>query len=253
MSELMPAWIGVRVKMSAAVHVADVRAKTRYVSGRMIDLTRDGNVFVLKMDAGENRFNATSVAALNAALDQVEKASGPSALVTTGTGKFYSNGLDLDWIGSAECTDRPGFVLSVQRLLARFLVFPRPTVAAINGHAFAAGGMLVLSHDFAVMRSDRGYFCLPEIDIQIPFTPGMSALIASRLPQPVLHEACTTGKRYGGADAAARGIVSEAAVEVDVLPRAIARARELAEKDAATLAAIKRGLYASAVQALTSA
>jgi enoyl-CoA hydratase/carnithine racemase len=218
----------------------------------MIDVSRQGSVYVLTMNAGENRLNATSVAALNAALDQVEKDRGPSAVVTTGTGKFYSNGLDLDWIGSDDCTNRPAFIRDVQRLFVRLLTFSRPTVAAVNGHAFAAGAMILLAQDFSVMRSDRGYFCLPEVDIHIPFSTGMSALIAAKLPQPVFHEACTTGKRYGGADAARLGIVSEAAVAVDVLPRAIARAEELATKDAGTLRAIKRSLYARVVTALES-
>jgi len=218
----------------------------------MFDLSRQGSVFVLTMNAGENRFNRTSVAAINAALTEVEKERGASALVTTGTGKFYSNGLDLDWIGSSECTDRPAFIGDVQRLLARVLAFPRPIVAAANGHVFAAGAMLLLAHDFAVMRSDRGFFCLPEVDIGIPFSNGMTALIASKLPQPVFHEACTTGKRYGGEDAARLGIVAEAGPEADVLPRAVARAAELAAKDRSTLAAIKRVLYASAIAALES-
>jgi enoyl-CoA hydratase/carnithine racemase len=218
----------------------------------MFDLSRHGNVYVLTMNAGENRFNQTSVDAIGAALDEVEKDRGASALVTTGTGKFYSNGLDLDWIGSAECTDRPAFIASVQRLLGRFLSFSRPTIAAVNGHAFAAGAMLLLAHDFSVMRSDRGYFCLPEIDINIPFTVGMAALIGAKLPQPVFHEACTTGKRFGAGDAARLGIVSEAAVEVDVLPRAIARAEELSGKDRGTLAAIKQVLYSQAIEALQS-
>src|SRR5215471_7102115 len=122
----------------------------------MFDLTRHDSVYVLTMNAGENRFNATSVAALNRALDEVENDKGAVALVTTGSGKFYSNGLDLDWIGSAECTDRPAFIGEVHRLLARVLGFPRPVVAAVNGHVFAAGAMLMLAHDFAVMRSDRG-------------------------------------------------------------------------------------------------
>ena len=63
----------------------------------MIDLRREGEVFVLTLNDGENRFRDDSVAAWNAALDEVERADGPKALVTTGTGKFYSNGLDLDW------------------------------------------------------------------------------------------------------------------------------------------------------------
>ena len=63
----------------------------------MIHLTREGAVFVLRLDAGENRFATEAVAELNARLDEVEKADGAKALVTTGTGKFYSNGLDLDF------------------------------------------------------------------------------------------------------------------------------------------------------------
>jgi Delta3-Delta2-enoyl-CoA isomerase len=218
----------------------------------MFDLSRQGSVYVLTMNAGENRFNRNSLAAINGALDEVEKESGPSALVTTGTGKFYSNGLDLDWIGGPECDDRPAFIRDVQRLLARFLSFPRPTVAAANGHVFAAGAMMLLAHDFSVMRADRGFFCLPEVDIGIPFTVGMTALIASKLPQPTFHEACTTGKRYGGADAVRAAIVTEAAAEADVLTRAVARAAELASKDRSTLVAIKRVLYTSAIAALES-
>ena len=218
----------------------------------MFDLSRQGSVYVLTMNAGENRFNRSSIAALNGVLDEVEKENGPSALVTTGTGKFYSNGLDLDWIGSPDCADRPAFIRDVQRFLARLLAFPRPTVAAANGHVFAAGAMMLLAHDFSVIRADRGFFCLPEVDISIPFTTGMTALIASKLPQPTFHEACTTGKRYGGTDAVRASIATEAVPEADVLPRAVARAGELASKDKSTLGAIKRVLYAPAIAALES-
>jgi enoyl-CoA hydratase/carnithine racemase len=215
----------------------------------MIELSRDGDVFVLTMNDGENRFNARFLDELNRCLDEVERHPGASALVTTGSGKFYSNGLDLDWL-SAGGIDFDDFLRRVQRTLARVLAFPRPTIAAINGHAFAAGAILALAHDARVMREDRGYFCLPEIDIRIPFSPPLIALLSAKLQQPVLHEACTTGKRYGGAEARALGIVAEICGEPAVLATAIGRARELAPKDAGTLGSIKRGLYASALAAL---
>src|SRR5262249_29524710 len=141
-----------------------------------LDLRREGQVFVLTMQSGENRFNHTFVDAFNQALDTVEASSGPAALVTIGTEKFYSNGLDLHWIAGEGAGE--DFLASVLRLLGRVLGFPLPTVAAINGHAFAAGAMLALAHDFRVMRADRGYFCLPEVDINLPLAPGMTALIA---------------------------------------------------------------------------
>ena len=216
----------------------------------MIDLERQGDVFVLCMNDGENRFNQKSIAAWNAALDEVENASAPRALVTTGTGKFYSNGLDLDWMTAEGKKQAKAFISSVHALFARMLCFPAITVAAINGHAFAGGGMLALAHDFRVMREDRGYFCLPEIDLGMPLTEGMTALIQSRLPTPICHEAVVTGRRYGGAEAQAAQIVHHALPQTDVLSSAIAIAEPLAQKDPATLSALKKGLYPRTLQKL---
>jgi enoyl-CoA hydratase/carnithine racemase len=105
--------------------------------------------------------------ALHAALDTVDAVEGPAALVTTGEGKFFSNGLDLDWLmGGGEGTE--GFIDEVHRLLGRVLGFGAATVAAVNGHAFAGGGMLAVAHDYVVMREDRGFWCLPEVDLGLP-------------------------------------------------------------------------------------
>jgi enoyl-CoA hydratase/carnithine racemase len=186
---------------------------------------------------------------VSAALDEVAGAQGPRSVVTTATGRFWSNGLDLDWMsGHAEQAGR--FVDEVHALFARVLSLPAPAVAACQGHVFAAGAMLALAHDVRVMRADRGYFCLPEVDIRIPFTPGMGALIQARLPQPVQHEAMTTGRRYGGADAHAGGIVDDAVAQDAVLPAAVERARSLAGTAGPTLAAIKEGMYAHPLQLL---
>ena len=216
----------------------------------MIDLKRHDAVFVLQMCAGENRFHPEFLAALQHALDEVEAAGGDAALVTTGEGKFYSNGLALDAIAGKSGAEIAAYLDTVHQLFARVLAFPRVTIAAINGHAFAGGGMLALAHDFRVMRSDRGYFCLPESDLRLPLQPGMTALIRSRLPAQTAHEAIVTGRRYGAADALALGIVDRAVAENDVLATAIEMARELAGKDPATLAALKQGLYAETLHVL---
>jgi Delta3-Delta2-enoyl-CoA isomerase len=207
----------------------------------MPTLTRDGEVFVLDLGDGENRFHPDWLAEVNTLLDQVEQAA-PTALVTTGTGKIYSNGLDLEWLGQ-HGDQLVTYVASVHGLFARVLEFPTPTVAAIQGHAFAAGAMLALAHDFRVMRADRGFFCLPEVDLNIPFTPGMSALIQAKLTPSTAHEAMTTGRRYGGTDAAAAGLVDTAVPEADVLKTAVERVRPLAGKNPQILAAIKAGMY----------
>ncbi|XVQ13797.1 enoyl-CoA hydratase-related protein [Spirillospora sp. CA-255316] len=215
----------------------------------MIDLQRDGDVFVLRYDDGENRFGPGFLDAVGDALDSVEKAGSPGALVTAGTGKFYSNGLDLDWLGANQ--DRfEDYLGRVHALYARLLAFPMPTVAAVNGHAFAGGAMLVLAHDLAVMRTDRGFFCLPEADLGMSFTPGMSALIQARLSPSVAHEAMVTARRYTAEQALAAGIVARTADEAGVLPAAVELAASLAGKDGAVVRKIRTGMYGPALAAL---
>lgn len=208
----------------------------------MFDLQVVDGVHVLRMTNGENRFNPTFIDGFNKALDDVEKA-GAKALVTTGEGKFYSNGLDLDWMGSVAAEDTAKHIVRVHDLYKRMLTLPVITICALNGHGFAAGAMLALTHDYRVMRSDRGFFCLPEVDIQIPFTPMMSALIVARLPKLTAHEAMTTGRRYTAEESKAAGIVHTTCAEAEVLPTALGLANKYGGKPSHTLAAIKREAY----------
>ncbi|MFJ2478561.1 enoyl-CoA hydratase-related protein [Streptomyces sp. NPDC087659] len=215
----------------------------------MPTLDRVNDVFVLDLGGGENRFHPDWITSINTLLDEVDKANAPRALVTTATGKFFSNGLDLDWL-SAHTDQSDYYVDAVQDLLARILTLPMVTVAALQGHAFAAGAMLSLAHDFRVIRADRGYWCLPEAEIGIPFTVGMSALIQARLGPQVAHEAMITARRYGGQDALTAGIVDRAEEEQAVRETAIGIAQIQSGKAGPTLGTVKARMYAPTVQAL---
>lgn len=217
----------------------------------MVELVRQDSVFVLDLGSGENRFHPDWIAAVDAALDEVERATGPRALVTTATGRIFSNGLDLDWV-EGHRDEYEGYIVSVQRLYARLLSLPLATVAAIQGHAFAAGAMLTLAHDLRVMRSDRGFWCLPEVAIGIPFTSAMAALVQARLTPQVAHEAMTTARRYGGEEAAGLGLVDRAVGEAEVLPTAVALAASLAANAGETLGTVRARMYSGLLQALRS-
>lgn len=212
-------------------------------------LDRQDQVFVLDLGDGENRFHPDWVASVSGALDEVAKADGPRALVTTATGKFYSNGLDLEWL-LANPDRHAEYLSSVHVLLARLLTLPVVTVAAVQGHAFAAGAMFTLAHDFRVMRADRGFWCLPEVDINLPFTPGMSALIQGRLAPQTAHEAMVTARRYGGHDALAAGIVDLTAKQDAVRDTALEFAAAQVGKAGDILGTIKARMYEPAVAAL---
>jgi enoyl-CoA hydratase/carnithine racemase len=217
----------------------------------MIDLSRQGDVFILRFDVPENRFRPDNLAAWNAALDRVEQAGSPAALVTTGAGKFYSNGLDLEWLfTSASAAERKNYIPDVLALMARVLTFPAITVAALNGHAFGAGAQLSLAHDYRVMRTERGFWCMPEIDMKAPLHPGMTALIQARVPKQTAHELIVTGTRYGAEAALAKRIVDHAVPEHELLPRAIELAAGLASKADPAMRLLKRGMYPRALEAL---
>ncbi|MEM7287110.1 MAG: enoyl-CoA hydratase/isomerase family protein [Actinomycetota bacterium] len=218
----------------------------------MASLERSDDVYLLTLGDDENRFNAESVASINACLDEVERADGPRALVTTGLGKFYSNGLDLDWMGSGAIEDPTAFVGDVLRLLGRVLVSPVPTVAAVNGHAFAGGAMLAVAHDRLVMRRDRGFWCVNEVLLGMQFAPGMLELLKARLPQPTRHRALVSAERFGGEAAVAAGIATDAVDESQVVPTAMEMAAQLAATAGDTAAGIKRALYPEAFSTLSS-
>ena len=215
----------------------------------MPTLERQDSVFILDIGDTENRFHPDWIAGVNAALDEVERAEGPRALVTAATGKFFSNGLDLEWLAANGDQSR-GYIIDVHELLARMLSLPVITVSALQGHTFAAAAMFSLAHDLRVMRADRGYWCLPEANIDIPFTPGMSALIQARLVPQVAHEAMTTAHRYGGHDALVAAIVDRAVDEDAVRGTAVEIAKSQVSKAGATLATIKTRMYAFALEAL---
>lgn len=216
----------------------------------MIDLTREGPVFVLRFDHGENRFDPGLVTALGKALDEVAAADAPAALVTTGTGKFYSNGLDVEHMGGLSGADVGEYIHAVMQVLGRVLTFPMTTVAAVNGHAFGAGAQIAVAHDYQVMRADRGYYCMPEVDMQVPLHPAMTAILQARLPVRTVHQVIATGRRFGGQEAAALQIVDRAVPEGEVVSNAVALAAELAAKAHPAMGVLKRDMYRQVLAAI---
>jgi enoyl-CoA hydratase/carnithine racemase len=216
----------------------------------MPELRVDEHVYELDLGDGENRFTPSWIADVGAALGEVANGDGPRALVTVAAGKHWSNGLDLEWLGTHPGELEP-YVATVHGLYAQLLALPVPSIAVLQGHAYAAGAMLSLAHDVRIQRADRGYWCLPEVNLGIPFTPGMAALIQAKLAPPIAHEVMTTGRRYAGADAQAKGIVDVALPEAAMLDHARAVATELAPTAGPTLAAIRTEMYRSVLRLLT--
>lgn len=203
----------------------------------------------MRLAEDDNRFNRVALDAMHRCLDDVDAADGPKGLVATGAGKFFSNGLDLDWLSAGEEPMVP-FIADVMRLWARVLVAPYPTVAALNGHAFAGGAMFALAFDQRVMRADRGFWCVNEVLLGMNLPPGMAAILQAKLTPQIVHRAVTQAHRFGADEALAAQIVDSIASEDAVLPDAIALAGSLTHTATPALGQLKERLYGPTLELL---
>ncbi|CAH1779953.1 unnamed protein product [Owenia fusiformis] len=222
---------------------------TRKHDLRGVTVEFEDNVAVLRMEDGENRFNVETIKRLHDALDVVEANTKAKALITIGTGKFYSNGLDLDTLMKSTPTYLTQFGEGWRTIMLRMLTFPMPTVAALNGHCYAGGAVFALMHDFRVMRRDRGWFCLNEVHINLRFNPFTREITRLKLDGKTLVECVMQGRRYTGNEAKQEGIVHELADSGDLLKTAKERALRYtppAGFNRDTLKDIKEGFYESA-------
>jgi len=211
----------------------------------MIELQRDGHIFTLILSSGENRFDTAFLHAFDSKLDEVIAAAGdgPAGLVVTSLGKYWSNGIDLEYLAQAPKEERDAYLPTLNRLFGRLVSFPLPTVAALNGHTFAGGAILALAFDYRVMRTERGWFCLPEVDIQIPFAPPMLSLLKAKLRTDTLRDAVLGGTRYTGEQALAAGIADRACDLGRLQQEATELLAPLALKARPTYSKFKRDLY----------
>jgi enoyl-CoA hydratase/carnithine racemase len=215
-------------------------------------LDEHSSVWLFTMGDGENRIGSAMLDTWSHVFDRVEDAERPRALVVTGTDKFWSTGLDLDEVRALSESKQIGFMNQFDRLLGRIMTAPFVTVAALNGHTIAGGALLALAHDYRIMREDRGYMSLPSVDIGIPFTPGMSALISAKISQPAAHDLVVSCRQIGGREALELGVVSAVAPEEAVLRNAVRLADSLKDKDPRALQTVKRRLYPEATSMLTA-
>ncbi|PKA56847.1 3,2-trans-enoyl-CoA isomerase, mitochondrial [Apostasia shenzhenica] len=222
----------------------------------MCSLEKRGHVFILTLTGdGEHRLSPEVIAAVRSALARAKSESSVGggrgfALVTTAEGRFFSNGFDLAWAragGSpSEARVRLGSMVSLFiPLVSDLLSLPMPTIAAVTGHAAAAGFMLAITHDYVEMREDRGVLYMSELDIGMPFPPYFLAILRSKIANPkVLREIVLQGKKIGASEAARKGIIDRAhGSAAETVEAAVRRAEELAARNwnGEVYASIRRG------------
>ncbi|WCJ19566.1 delta(3) delta(2)-enoyl CoA isomerase 1 [Euphorbia peplus] len=155
----------------------------------MCSLQKRGNVHILTLTgAGEHRLNADLYKSLRSALRHLrsQPTSPSSVLITTADGKFFSNGYDLAWAHSATSPSltqsRFKYLSSELRsLISDLISLPMPTIAAVTGHASAGGFILALAHDYLIMRKDRGFLYMSELDIGLVIPAWFMAFLKCKI------------------------------------------------------------------------
>jgi len=215
-----------------------------------MELQQQDDHFTLVLNKGDNRFNPTFVHQFNEHLDTVEKAPTCKALLIVGHDRFFSNGLDLDWM-SHHKDEYPALLDTIWRLLARILVFPLPTVAVINGHAFGAGLFLALACDWRVMRGDRGFLCAPEVDMGLPLLK-FKFIARAKLNPQALRTIILTSKKWNAPDALSHGLIDAIVDKGEMLTVAKEIVASAMGKLAHNYSVVKKELYGEFYDGLTS-
>jgi Delta3-Delta2-enoyl-CoA isomerase len=196
-----------------------------------IEWKKDGSVAIVTMNTAENRHNPDFASGIIKALDEAEADPEVKSVVLTSVdAKNWSLGIDLAWMtgcmGKNDLQSIKDFMYTLNAMFKKILLCPMPVIAAINGHAFGDGTILACCCDFRFMRSDRGYFCFPEVDINIPFLPGMLAIMKKALPYWKLEELVYSGKKASAKELEeAHAVVKACADPEDTLKQAVEYAR----------------------------
>ena len=219
----------------------------------MIDHKREGDLHIVTLNDGANMVTPAWQTRFIEILDAVEADSdGNAGLVLTGTEKFFCSGLNVEVVMSLESDARALFSQSMMKLMHKLIRLPIPTVAAINGHAFAAGAFLALACDYRIMREDRGWFCISEVDVGVPIGEAMMSLLKAKVSPQTARESVLTGKRYVADEAIAAGLADEKASEGELMGRAHALAGELVTKERKIFSTLKHQLYADVAKGFSS-
>ncbi|MDY6790200.1 MAG: enoyl-CoA hydratase/isomerase family protein [Thermodesulfobacteriota bacterium] len=219
-----------------------------------IEYALDENVAVVTLNSGENRFNPDFLGAFLDVLDEVENETQATTLVVKSSHeKIFSNGIDLEWlvpvIQKGDIPTAKNYFYQLNALFKRIVTYPMIAVAAITGHAFAGGAILCCAFDFRFMRSDRGYFCFPEVDLGIPFLPGMNAMLKKAIPLYKLEEMEYSGKRLTAEECEQHHIITKACHINQLMDETLAFAKTM-NKKRAVIKELKKRLNKDIIHAL---
>lgn len=219
----------------------------------MFELDRRGDVAILRLAHGKAHALDLELAEGLTRAFAALPSGGARALVLTGTGSIFSAGVDLVRLVEGGAAYVRRFYPVMEGCFRTLWTLPIPTVAAINGHAIAGGGVFAWACDWRVMAEGPGLLGVPELQVGVPF-PGLGIeIVRAAVPVAALGEVVLRGRNFTAAEAKARGLVDELVHADACVDRACAAATALITTPPAAYAFAKRTLRQPALDALERA
>lgn len=189
--------------------------------------TKDG-IAVLTLTHG--KANALDIELCDALANRFSdlRNSDAKAVVLTGQGKIFSAGVDLKRVSEGGEGYIRKFLPALHRLYEAVFFYPKPVVAAVNGHAIAGGCVLACCADRRIMAREVGRIGVTEILVGVPFPALAFEIMRHATPPYFFTEAILTGETFPAEVAAHRGWINEAVESAMLMGRAIAAAKSLA-------------------------
>ena len=206
----------------------------------MIHRESRGPVLVLRMEHG--KVQALDVELLEALSLELEHPESIRSVVLTGTGRAFSAGVDLYRVLNEGATYVDRFLPLLSSALEKLFAFPRPVVAAINGHAIAGGCILAAACDYRILSREGATIGVPELRVGVPFPASPLEIVRFAVSSQYLQEIVLMGRVWSGEDALRRGLTDELADPNQVLDRAVAVAVDLATIPSDAFSATKKQL-----------
>jgi enoyl-CoA hydratase len=216
----------------------------------MIETERHGNISLLRLHHGKaSALDLEFLNALETTL-QREAESDCGAIVITGTGSIFSAGVDLYRVLEGKRAYLEQFLPALDAALESLFDFPKPAVAAVNGHAIAGGAVIALACDHRILVRGKATFGVPELKVGVTFPPLPLEIVRSALAPSVASEMILGARNFGADECLARGAVHELCEPHELVARALAAANELASIPSRSFALTKRFLRLPALDTL---
>ncbi|MCC6779740.1 MAG: enoyl-CoA hydratase/isomerase family protein [Hyphomicrobiales bacterium] len=206
----------------------------------MIEVSEQNGVAILRLMHGKaNAMTTDLCAALTLRFEDLE-ATTARAVVITGQGRIFSAGVDLVRLLDGGIDYVQAFLPALGTMFETVYRFPKPVVAAVNGHAMAGGCVLAAAADRRLMARDGGRIGVTEILVGVPFPPIALEIMRGCVAPQHFVEAVIGGATYEPAEAVRRGLVDEVVDPGALLERAVTTATRLADLSPAAFALTKQ-------------